>query len=348
MKPILIMMIITTLVLPPMFFVNVDALLQVGGSTNIDIQPAQSDVFAWGLSNEHDKTIQVQLSAVGEGSEFLTFDEILTLSPKQLVYSRITVNIPDDYPGGIELRPTMIATEMNDQEGGSAIKLKMARYVHLNIAPNNDSSLWVDWDTLKKSQESQASANIALKQSAATSIPQPTGQGQPIPTNEITGQNQESTGFTLVANPQSAADSSLDMDPEPTGFDLEDVTLQAPTDNGGGCLIATATYGSELASQVQLLREIRDDKLLSTSSGSSFMTGFNSFYYSFSPTIADLERQNPAFKELVKITITPLLTSLSILNYVDVDSEAEMLGWGLSLIVLNVGMYIADSSIQIQ
>ena len=74
------------------------------------------------------------------------------------------------------------------------------------------------------------------------------------------------------------------------------------------------------------------------------MTGFNSFYYSFSPTIADLERQNPAFKELVKITITPLLTSLSILNYVDVDSEAEMLGWGLSLIVLNVGMYIAAPS----
>lgn len=110
---------------------------------------------------------------------------------------------------------------------------------------------------------------------------------------------------------------------------------------GGGCLIATATYGSELATQVQQLREIRDNKLLQTNSGSSFMTGFNQFYYSFSPTVADWERHNPVFKEAVKLAITPLIASLSILNYVDIDSEAEMLGYGISLILLNVGMYVA-------
>jgi len=110
---------------------------------------------------------------------------------------------------------------------------------------------------------------------------------------------------------------------------------------GGGCLIATATFDSELAPQVQQLRELRDNTLLQTESGSIFMTGFNQFYYSFSPTIADWERQNPAFKEAVKVAITPLLTTLSILNYVDMDSEAEVLGYGISLILLNVGMYLA-------
>ena len=89
-----------------------------------------------------------------------------------------------------------------------------------------------------------------------------------------------------------------------------------------------------------MLRELRDNTLLQTNSGTSFMTGFNSFYYSFSPTIADWERQSPVFKEVVKIAITPLITSLSILNYVDVDSEAEVLVYGISLILLNVGMYI--------
>ena len=45
------------------------------------------------------------------------------------------------------------------------------------------------------------------------------------------------------------------------------------------------------------------------------------------------------FKETIKIAITPLISSLSILNYVDIDSEAEVLGYGISLILLNVGMY---------
>jgi len=108
---------------------------------------------------------------------------------------------------------------------------------------------------------------------------------------------------------------------------------------GGGCLIATATFSSELAPQVQQLREIRDNSLLQTESGRSFMESFNQFYYSFSPSIADLERENPVFKEVVKLTITPLLSSLSLLNYVDLNSESEVLGYGISLILLNVGMY---------
>jgi len=69
------------------------------------------------------------------------------------------------------------------------------------------------------------------------------------------------------------------------------------------------------------------------------MESFNQFYYSFSPGIADLERENPLFKEVVKLTITPLLSSLSLLNYVDMDSEVEVLSYGISLIILNVGMY---------
>jgi len=115
--------------------------------------------------------------------------------------------------------------------------------------------------------------------------------------------------------------------------------MQQKSSNGGGCLIATATYGSELAPQVQQLRELRDNTLLQTKSGSAFMSGFNQFYYSFSPSIADYERENPVFKEAVKLTITPLLASLSILNYVNMDSEAEVLGFGLSVIALNIGMY---------
>jgi len=122
---------------------------------------------------------------------------------------------------------------------------------------------------------------------------------------------------------------------------------QSPSSSDGGCLIATATYGSELAPQVQQLRELRDNTLLQTSSGAAFMDGFNSFYYSFSPTIADWERENPVLKETVKLLITPLLTSLSILNYVDIDSEAKVVGYGIGLILLNIGMYFVAPAVAI-
>jgi len=115
----------------------------------------------------------------------------------------------------------------------------------------------------------------------------------------------------------------------------------------GGCLIATATYGSELAPQVQLLREIRDNTVLQTQSGTSFMTAFNQFYYSFSPAIADYERENIIFKETVKLTLTPLLVSLTLLQHVDIDSEYDMLGYGIGIILLNIGMYFVAPAVLI-
>ena len=108
---------------------------------------------------------------------------------------------------------------------------------------------------------------------------------------------------------------------------------------GGGCLIATASFGSAMAPQVQQLRETRDNIVMKTQSGTAFMTAFDSVYYSFAPTVADWERQNTIFKEVVKVAITPLITTLSILNYLNIDSEPEMLGYGIGIILLNVGMY---------
>ena len=127
-----------------------------------------------------------------------------------------------------------------------------------------------------------------------------------------------------------------------------DDTLSLPkieNSKDGGCLIATATYGSELALQVQMLREIRDNQLMNTETGSSFMSTFNDIYYSFSPIIADYERENPYFKEAVKLAITPMITSLSLME--SAETESEVLGMGISVITLNLGMYLAVPAIVI-
>jgi len=156
---------------------------------------------------------------------------------------------------------------------------------------------------------------------------------------------------------QTAVDEEPEVDEEPVmessqpvcgpGTVLKNNVCVAEQQKGGGCLIATAAFGSEMAPQVQFLREIRDGTVLQTQSGSTFMTGFNQFYYSFSPAVADYERENSAFKETVKIAITPMLTSLAILNYVDIDSEEEMLGYGIGIILLNIGMYFIAPAVVI-
>ena len=112
-------------------------------------------------------------------------------------------------------------------------------------------------------------------------------------------------------------------------------------DGTGGCLIATAAYGSELAPQVQLLREIRDNALLSTASGTSFMTGFNQVYYSFSPAIADLERENPLFRDAVLALITPGLYTMNIMTFADPGSEVSILVFGMLSIAAIGGVYVA-------
>ena len=174
------------------------------------------------------------------------------------------------------------------------------------------------------------------------------------PTEEIIEEiiEEEPTGEIIEeeSNLESTTESRVESQLIPIcGTGTQDVNgicqVIKTEEKGGGCLIATATYGSELAPQVQLLREIRDNNLLNTESGTFFMNTFNDFYYTFSPTIADYERENPYFKDAVKIAITPMISTLSLME--NAESESEVLGIGISLIILNLGMYLGVPAVVI-
>lgn len=114
----------------------------------------------------------------------------------------------------------------------------------------------------------------------------------------------------------------------------------ADENGGGGCLIATAAFGTEMAPQVQYLREVRDNTVMSTDAGTGFMSWFNTLYYSVSPQIADMERENPVFREMVRMAITPMLASLSVMSLAEEGSEISVLGTGILVITLNIVMYL--------
>ena len=179
-----------------------------------------------------------------------------------------------------------------------------------------------------------------------------------VPAASLRGPTADGTGF--IVDPASinlAADMITLPPPKPTTTppvveekpnpecgpgtepDENGICQLVETNDRNGCLIATAAYGTELAPQVQALREMRDGTLYSTGAGSSFVAGFNQIYYAFSPTVADLEREHPAFKEAVRAAITPMLASLSIMSLAEPGSESDVLGYGIAVIALNLAMY---------
>ena len=156
-------------------------------------------------------------------------------------------------------------------------------------------------------------------------------------------QKETTEGFIEIQLVQK--DKILNQASTNAQYGIASVAAECIPELSGGCLIATATYGSELSSQVQQLRELRDNQLLQTESGSAFMSTFNNVYYSFSPIIADYERENPYFKEAVKLAITPMISSLSLME--NANSESEVLSIGISVIMLNLGMYLGVPAIVI-
>jgi hypothetical protein len=259
--------------------------------------------------------ILLSISTIPAFSQSLiTFDVDTTkFTPGEIVELKGTVD------KGLEGQP--VAVEIKDAEGN----VILIRTITSDI--NGEFTLKFKVPLTAKAGEFDIITNIEL-------------EGQSF--SETT--SVESATPELTSEPNCGAGTILK-----DGMCVVDTTksTEEKSSKGGGCLIATATYGSELAPQVQQLREIRDNSLLTTTSGIQFMSTFNDIYYSFSPIIADYERGNPVFKEMVKIAITPMVSSLSILNYVDMDSEESVLGYGISLILLNVGMYFVAPAIAI-
>lgn len=110
-------------------------------------------------------------------------------------------------------------------------------------------------------------------------------------------------------------------------------------ESGGGCLIATAAYGTELDPAVQNLRDIRNRMYESEATG-DLMHATNNFYYLFSPTVADWERQNSVFRDAVRILITPSLASFAVLDHNTMDANNELVWYVALMAALNIGGYL--------
>ncbi len=86
------------------------------------------------------------------------------------------------------------------------------------------------------------------------------------------------------------------------------VTANAPSSGGGGggCFIATAAWGSYLHPKVALLRDFRDQQLLTNGPGRQFVRA----YYAVSPPVADYIAQHEQLRTVTRWALTPLVLSV--------------------------------------
>jgi Regulator of chromosome condensation (RCC1) repeat len=76
-----------------------------------------------------------------------------------------------------------------------------------------------------------------------------------------------------------------------------------PPPSGGGCFIATAAYGTPMAEEIQILREFRDEYLLTNPLGQALV----GLYYRISPPIAEFITEHPSLKPIVRVVLAPVV-----------------------------------------
>lgn len=69
------------------------------------------------------------------------------------------------------------------------------------------------------------------------------------------------------------------------------------------CFIATAAYGTPMAEEIQVLREFRDQYLLTNPVGEALVE----FYYEISPPMAEFINEHPALKPVVRAGLVPAI-----------------------------------------
>ena len=182
---------------------------------------------------------------------------------------------------------------------------------------------------------------------ALAAVPDPTKERPPAELGAARGEPERAApeepaigASEQAAGDQAAGDRAPPAKPEcGPGTALSSDGICRVVQDSSGCLIATAAHGTELAPQIQRLREIRDGKVLSTGSGTAFMDAFSKIYYSFSPAVADAERQNPALRHAAAAALAPMLATLHVMDFAKEGSEAHVAGLGALVIALNAAVY---------
>jgi len=97
---------------------------------------------------------------------------------------------------------------------------------------------------------------------------------------------------------------------------VEVASTTSTTTSSPKCVIATAAYGSEMASEVVYMRHVRDGLIGSTVIGRPIVQDWNAFYYLWSPPVAATIAQNSNLQALFRTLLMPLVAIVHVTAWV--------------------------------
>jgi outer membrane protein assembly factor BamB len=92
--------------------------------------------------------------------------------------------------------------------------------------------------------------------------------------------------------------------------------------SGGACFIATAAYGTPMAEEIEILREFRDEYMLTNPLGQALVDS----YYKVSPPIAEFITEHPSLKPIVKAGLLPAVAMSTIVVNTTPTEKMAMVG----------------------
>jgi len=207
-----------------------------------------------------------------------------------LVFSQgsLTVTVSTDRPqylqGGTVNISGKVLDSQNNPVAGATVSIQVGDPpMHIDLVYSDNSGAYLDSFILPTSAAPGPYTVYASVGKAGYSSSQGQTQFTILPQTTVT-----------PTSSSSSSTSSSSSSSQPSGPPSQ-------------CFIATATYGSEIAPEVALLRYFRDAQVLRTSAGRSFMQAFNAFYYSFSPQVASFISANGIVRSSMKVILYPLI-----------------------------------------
>jgi len=313
----------------------VDTLVNVAGDDDFPIADAGDDQTV----NENTTVTLDGLSSVDPEGENLSY------SWRQVVGPSVTLSdpaaeqpsfpSPNVTPNGVSIIFELTVTDV--------VGLQQRDYVEISVFGLNDQPIADAGDdqtvlektavTLDASNSSDPDVDDIMTYQwnqtggTAVTLSDPTSKVPTFETPNFDDAASQPLLFELIVTDGQGDQSQEDS----TTVTVSNFEKDNPGASGGGCFIATASYGSSMDSHVMLLEKFRDRFLLTNPVGEEFVK----LYYAFSPPLADFIEKHETLRKVVRRSLLPFAAMAYVMIYLGAEKSLLSLAAFLTISLLS-------------